>query len=202
MSKAVHAIISLIYTRLLGDVSGKKPACQCRRCKRFRFNSWVGKIPWRRKWHPTPASPVGFPSGSTSKEFACTAGDTRDTDSIPGSGRSLEEEMATHSSIPAWKIPWTEEPGRLQSTASQSRTWLSDLATTVYTNALIRCHFYSWVIMIYWFQSILFTIGFSVFLSDTYLILSIEETGGLVKNWKPPPEAVGRSTQIFFWKII
>ena len=27
----------------------------------------------------------------------------------------LEEEMATHSSIPAWEIPWTEEPGRLQS---------------------------------------------------------------------------------------
>ena len=120
MSKAVHAIISLIYTRIFGDVSGKKkPACQCRRYKRFRFNSWVRKIPWRRKWHPTPASPVGFPSGSEGKEFACNAGDTRDTDSIPGSGRSLEEEMATHSSILAWKIPWTEEPGRLQSMASQ-----------------------------------------------------------------------------------
>ena len=32
---------------------------------------------------------------------------------------SLEEEMATHSSILAWKIPWTEEPGRLQSMGSQ-----------------------------------------------------------------------------------
>ena len=31
----------------------------------------------------------------------------------------LEEEMATHSSILAWKIPWTEEPGRLQSIGSQ-----------------------------------------------------------------------------------
>ena len=31
----------------------------------------------------------------------------------------LEEEMATHSSIPAWKIPWTGEPGRLQSMGSQ-----------------------------------------------------------------------------------
>ena len=30
----------------------------------------------------------------------------------------LEKEMATHSSILAWKIPWTEEPGRLQSTGS------------------------------------------------------------------------------------
>ena len=32
---------------------------------------------------------------------------------------SLEKEMATHSSIPAWKIPWTEEPGWLQSMGSQ-----------------------------------------------------------------------------------
>ena len=31
----------------------------------------------------------------------------------------LEEEMATHSSIPAWRIPWTEEAGRLQSMGSQ-----------------------------------------------------------------------------------
>ena len=34
----------------------------------------------------------------------------------------LEKEMATHSSILAWKIPWTEEPGGLQSMGSQSRT--------------------------------------------------------------------------------
>ena len=39
----------------------------------------------------------------------------------------LEEEMATHSSILAWRIPGTEEPGRLQSTGSQkSRTRFSD----------------------------------------------------------------------------
>ena len=33
---------------------GKEPACQCKRCKRCTFNSWVGKIPWRRAWQPTP----------------------------------------------------------------------------------------------------------------------------------------------------
>ena len=38
----------------------------------------------------------------------------------------LEKEMATHSSTLAWKIPWTEEPGRLQSMQLQSRTWLSN----------------------------------------------------------------------------
>ena len=36
-----------------------------------------------------------------------------------GAEDSLEKEMATHSSIPAWEIPWTEEPGRLQSMGLQ-----------------------------------------------------------------------------------
>ena len=50
----------------------------------------------------------------------CTsAGDIRDTGSIPGWGRSLEEGMAIYSSILAWRIPWTEEPGGLQSMGSQ-----------------------------------------------------------------------------------
>ena len=40
----------------------------------------------------------------------------------------VEKEMATHSSTLTWKIPWTEEPGRLQSMGSQSRTRLSDFA--------------------------------------------------------------------------
>ena len=34
--------------------SGKEPTCQCRRHKRCRFDPWVRKIPWRRKWQPTP----------------------------------------------------------------------------------------------------------------------------------------------------
>ena len=55
---------------------------------------------------------LGFPGGSDSKESACSAGDP---DSIPGSGRSLEKEMATHCSVLAWRIAWTVEPGGLQS---------------------------------------------------------------------------------------
>ena len=39
--------------------------------------------------------------------------------SIPGSGRPLEKETASHSSVLAWEIPWTEEPGRLQPMGSQ-----------------------------------------------------------------------------------
>ena len=53
-----------------------------------------------------------------------SAGDIRDTGSVPGSGRSPEEGMATHSRILAWRIPRTEEPGGLQSTGSQSRARL------------------------------------------------------------------------------
>ena len=53
------------------------------------------------------------------KNPPANAGDSRDTGSVPGLGRSLEKEMATHSSILAWEIPWTEEPGGLLSKESQ-----------------------------------------------------------------------------------
>ena len=59
---------------------------------------------------------LGFPHGSDSKAPACKAGDLG---LIPESGRSLEKEMATHSSILAWRTQWTEEPGRLQSMGLQ-----------------------------------------------------------------------------------
>ena len=54
------------------------------------------------------------------KNLPTNAADAGDAGSIPGSGRSLEEKMAAHSSILTWKIPWTEEPGGLQSVGSQS----------------------------------------------------------------------------------
>jgi len=60
---------------LPGGASGKKPACQCRRCKRCRFDAWQEDPP--------------------------------------------EKGMATHSSILAWRIPWTEESAGLQSMGSQ-----------------------------------------------------------------------------------
>ena len=52
-------------------------------------------------------SPIigSFPHRSAGKESACSAGDLG---SIPVSGKSLEKEMAPHSSIIAWRIPWTE----------------------------------------------------------------------------------------------
>ena len=53
---------------------------------------------------------------------ANTGRDTRDLGLISGREDPLEEEMATHSSILAGKIPWTEEPGGLQSMGLQSQT--------------------------------------------------------------------------------
>ena len=52
-----------------------------------------------------------LPGGSDGKESACNEGHQS---LIPGLGRPLEEGMATHSSILAWRIPWTKEPGKLQ----------------------------------------------------------------------------------------
>ena len=57
------------------------------------------------------------------KNPPANAGDVRDVGSVPG-GDPLVEGMATHSSILAWRTPRTEEPGGLQSIASQSQTQL------------------------------------------------------------------------------
>ena len=74
---------------------------------------------WTREHNHTHLHPPGksffikifsFPGGSDGKESSCNAGDLG---SVPELGRSLAKGTATHSSILAWRIPWTEEPGRL-----------------------------------------------------------------------------------------
>ena len=56
---------------------------------------------------------VGFPGGSDGAKKLCLQ---------RSRGDPLEKGMAIHSSILAWRIPWTEEPGGLQATGSQSQT--------------------------------------------------------------------------------
>ena len=56
------------------------------------------------------------------KSPPASAGDIRDVGSTLGWEDPLEEYLATHSSILAWRIPWTEEPSRLSSMGSQSQT--------------------------------------------------------------------------------
>ena len=53
--------------------------------------------------------------GTSSKEPPAKAGDLRHAGSIPGWEDALEKGIATHCSILAWRIPWTEKPGGLQS---------------------------------------------------------------------------------------
>ena len=67
---------------------------------------------------PLPSPFPGGSGGSVVKNSPANAGDAGDAGSIPGSRKSPEGEMATYSSILAWRIPWTEEPGELQSMGS------------------------------------------------------------------------------------
>ena len=86
-----------------GSTSGKEPACQCRRCKRCKFDPWVRKIPWRRDRLPTPVF-LEFPLQilyADGKESACNAGELS---SIPGLRSSFGERMGSHSSILG--LPW------------------------------------------------------------------------------------------------
>ena len=62
---------------------------------------------------------MGLPWWFNGKESACNA---PDMSSIPGSGKSMDKEIATNSSILGWEIPWTEESRGLQSTGSQGVT--------------------------------------------------------------------------------
>ena len=59
----------------------------------------------------------GFPDGSDGEESA-----RKEETRVPSLGREdpLEKKMATHSSVLVWKIPWMEEPGRLQAIGSQT----------------------------------------------------------------------------------
>ena len=72
----LHLLYTLFLLGFPGSASDKKPNCQCRRCKRCRFDPWISKMPCRSKWQPAPV-------------------------------------------ILAWRIPWTEDPGRQQSMGLQ-----------------------------------------------------------------------------------
>ena len=67
-----------------------------------------------------PTTMKGFPAGASGEESACQRRRTKRmwVRSLGGEN-PLEEEMATHSSILAWRIPWLEEPGTLRSMGSQ-----------------------------------------------------------------------------------
>ena len=86
------------------------------------YDATEGHIPLWGPFVSAQHSFVGFPEGSTDKESTCDE-ETQETQVQSLDQKDpLEEEMATPSSILARRIPWTEEPGRLQSMRFQSQT--------------------------------------------------------------------------------
>ena len=87
---------------------------------------------------------MGFPGSSVIKNLPANAGDTGDVPGSLGGKDPLEKGMAPHSSILAWKIPWTE-PGGLQSMGvAKSQTPLSactctDTYTHTHTHTVYKC---------------------------------------------------------------
>ena len=72
-----------------GRASGKELAYQCRRCKRHRFDPWVRKIPWRRKWQLTPVFLPGESHGKRSLQYMGLQRVRHDWEQHPGKIMSL-----------------------------------------------------------------------------------------------------------------
>ena len=145
--KLYLSVVFLFYIYLLWTIgSGGKEVTVM---QETGFDSWVGKIPWRSEWLPTPVvfpgefhgqrSLMGYsPWVAKSWTWLMWASLVAKPVKNPPAMQEtqvwsldqedpLEKWMATYSSILAWRIPWTEEPGRLQFMGSQkSRTWLRD----------------------------------------------------------------------------
>ena len=108
---------------------GKESACKVKTwvCSlRPGFNPWVGKIPWRRQWQPTPVLLPGKSHGRKSligykaTVHGVVKSEPRLSDfTFTFHFHALEKEMATHSSVLSWRIPGTGEPGGLPSMGSQ-----------------------------------------------------------------------------------
>ena len=111
-------------------------------------------------------SRVRLPRWLSGKESTCQC--RRQVHSL-GWEDPLEKEMATHSSILAWRIPWTEEPGGLQSTGSQrvEYSWVTSLS--FFLSLTTYCG-YTWFYTSVFFHSLL-TVCVDDFLSLLYVFL-------------------------------
>ena len=122
---------------------------------------------------------MGFSSGSDGKESACNVGDSG---SILGSGRSLEKEMAIHSSVLAWKIPWPKEPGRLQSRQAGVQTG-SSLEKRAFPR---RCNFR---------EAGMKDLGFSSGSEGKETACNVGDSGLILGSGRPPGEGNGNPLQ-------
>ena len=93
---------------LSNGISGKEPACQCRRCRRPIFDPWVGQVPWRRTRQP---SPVFLPGESREQRslvsyspWGCKESDTTKT------AKHTQTHTHTHTHMQTEKLKWTLWP--------------------------------------------------------------------------------------------
>ena len=100
------------WSGLLFPSPGDEPSCQYRRCG---VDPWVRKILWKRKQQPTSVFLLGKSHGQRILVGYSPWGCKRVRQDL---APKLEKSVAPHSSILTWKIPWAEEPGRLQPTGS------------------------------------------------------------------------------------
>ena len=99
-------------------LSGKESACQCRRHKRCGFNPWVGKVPWRRTWQPTPVfvpgeshgqrtlagySPWGRQESATTEHTCTKPCDLGHMRSHKGQSEPLTHRMIVLTGLPRWR---------------------------------------------------------------------------------------------------
>ena len=105
----------------LGGIVGKELACQCRRCKKHRFDPWVRKFTWRRKWQPTSESLSGEFHGQRSlvgyrvgHDWACTL-----TQYYLGQSKTNTRLILTLTIMNAlyrasvWYVPWFLDRGQI-----------------------------------------------------------------------------------------
>ena len=121
-SPSTARIICITSRGFPGGARVKEIACQCRR-QRLELDPWVRRIPWSGKWQHTP---VFFPGKSVGRGawratvHAVVKSQTQVSNrACRHKLKPLEKKAAIHSSVPACKIPRTEEPGGLQSMGLQ-----------------------------------------------------------------------------------
>ena len=121
---------------------------------------------------------------------------------------SLEKEMATHSSILAWEIPQTEDPGGPQSMGSQkNHSWLSDFKTSSIvgqSDSVLHIYIYSfsysfplWFITRYWIE---FSVLFSrtLLLIHLYILVCIYSKLPILPSQLPPH--LGNHKSVLYWQ--
>ena len=125
--------------------SGKEPICQCKRLKRPKFDPWVGKIPWKRAWQPTPVFLLGESHGQRSLAgYIHRVAQSRTWLkwlSMTWHGTGISSVQFSHSVVSDSATPWTAAcQASLSIINSQSLLKLMSIEWVMPSNHLILCH--------------------------------------------------------------